>query len=132
MSIRRHQRREDVHKNLDVALALALAAQVTKVRNSITEGGFTAPPITMQLINKLAREETIAQSQSKLMSGREMIRHIGAWVAVKSDHGQRYNINDLLALRLDDKNPNGDLYGFFFKWQDVYSAISRSKTQILW
>ena len=77
----------------------------------------------MQLVNQLAREETIAQSRYKLMSGREMIRHIGAWVAVKSDHGQRYNINDVLALRLDDKNPNGDLYGFFFKWQDVYSAM---------
>ena len=41
--------------------------------------------------------------------GREIIRHIGIWAAVKSDHGQKFNIADILRLRLKDADPDSDL-----------------------
>ena len=56
-----------------------------------------------------------------------MIRHIGTWAAVKCDHWQKYNISDLLGMRLKDNNPDGDLYEFYFRWQDVYTLLFGGK-----
>ena len=45
-------------ERLDVLIAVNLSAKVTRIRDAVT-----AAPVTMQLVNELARAELIAQNQ---------------------------------------------------------------------
>ena len=99
---------------LDIQLSVQISNKVAAAKKDPN-----TPPILMQLAQTILTEERIAQSNKRFLTGREMIRHIGTWAAVKCEHGQKYNIADLLRMRLKDTNPDEDLYEFYYKWEDV-------------
>ena len=109
--------------NLSIALSEKLA--MAKNDNQST-------PMLKQLVCEIQAEEGLATQDNRFLTGREIIRHIGTWAAVKSDHGQKYNISDLLRMRLRDDDPDSDLYEFYFRWKDVYTCLyGRKEPEVL-
>ena len=67
---------------LDMQISVQISKKVAAVKKDQA-----TPPILMQLAQTILNEERIAQDNGRFLTGREMIRHIGTWAAVKCEHG---------------------------------------------
>ena len=106
---------------LDIQLSVQISNKVAAAKKDPN-----TPPILMQLAQTILTEKRIAQSNKRFLTGREMIRHIGTWAAVKCEHGQKYNIADLLRMRLKDNNPDEDLRVLLQMGGCVHTAVRRN------
>ena len=107
---------------LDVNLSIALSEKLAIVKNDPN-----ATPWHRQLVCEIQVEEDLAVQGSRILMGREIIRHVGKWAAVKAEHGQKHNISDLLRLRIKEPEPDKDIYEFYFRWKEIYNALYGTK-----
>eukprot|EP00959_Pyramimonas_sp_CCMP1952_P138990 2909546-Pyramimonas_sp.AAC.1 len=66
----------------------------------------------MHFLQQISRIECGAQTEERLLTGREMIRSICYWCSVRSELDQHRISRDIVKIVIDPNRPDADLYHF--------------------
>eukprot|EP00959_Pyramimonas_sp_CCMP1952_P025392 532580-Pyramimonas_sp.AAC.1 len=74
-------------------------------------------------LHQIQRVEFAAQSEKRLLAGREIVRAICSWFSVRSELGQHRISRDIFKVVIDPNRPDADLYHFYNDWTDVHQQL---------